>query len=138
MLNQFSHHNAFQFKSVQTSAEATWLAMVKIRLSVISQGGSTLFWKNTQRFSLRSTLGQKHLYFLKLEVLYRAVYLSAPPQVAEQVPVFQLLHHGDQRSSEGDHTEQFWQERMGSQLGQERCEAQEAVSLGGIGRICGG
>lgn len=63
------------------------------------------------------------------------LYLSASPQEAEQVSVLQLLHDCHQWSPERNHTEKFWQEGMRSQLGQEGCKVEEAVSLGGVGRI---
>lgn len=62
-------------------------------------------------------------------------YLSASPQEAEQVSVLQLLHDCHQRSPKRHHTKEFWQEGMRTQLGQEGCKVQEAVSLGGVGRV---
>lgn len=44
-------------------------------------------------------------------------YLSAAPQVAEQVFVLQLFSDCNQRGPQGDDTQQLWQERMGSELG---------------------
>lgn len=65
-------------------------------------------------------------------------YLSAPPQVAQQVSVLQLLHDRNQRCSERDHAKELWQEGMRPQLGQEGRKAQEAVSFCGVCRVCEG
>lgn len=38
-----------QYICILTSALATWFAMVNIRLSVISHGGSPLSWKGSHK-----------------------------------------------------------------------------------------
>lgn len=108
-----------------TSAEATCLAMVKIRLSVISHGGSTCSWNEKTKFKcvflIVFALNAYRVWFDWSEGTHVAAgtsYLSASPQEAEQVSVLQLFHHCNQRSSEWDHPEELWQEGMRPQLGQ--------------------
>ncbi len=132
--------------------------MVNIRLSVMSHGGSRLSWKKKKKPQREVTLtfGRWHnhhfapfcfkymVWCLKwVNTHCRSIpsvktYLSASPQEAEQVSVLQLFHNCNQRSSKWDHTKKLWQERMRSQLGQEGCKTQEAVSFCGISRVCKG